>query len=171
MQIDNDEYWRASGRCVFSTWYELYRLYAWICIALANFHWWPNYIRALPNLWCGKCSVCIFIDALQAFILINLSFPSPQSSLQNLCGEINFREYLVCALYLIKQSLPTIDLIESVSKMYDNCGKGPGRLTRTALHCILNQTMATSVDESVEFFTHADCDQSDFVTIGMYCSF
>lgn len=85
--------------------------------------------------------------------------------LQNMCGEIDFREYLMCGLYLIKQSLPTIDLIESVSMMYDYCAKGRGFLTRTGLHSVLKQTMASSVDESVDLFTQVDCEHSGFITI------
>lgn len=87
---------------------------------------------------------------------------------QSNCGQISIREYLVCALYLIKKSLPTIDLIESMSKMYGHCGKGPVRLTRTALHCILNQTIATSIDETVEIFNHIDFGNSGFITIGEF---
>lgn len=83
-----------------------------------------------------------------------------------MCGQISIREYLVCALYLIKKSLPTIDLIESMSKMYGDCGKGPVRLTRTSLHCILNQTIYTSIDEAVEIFNHIDTKNTGFITIG-----
>lgn len=85
-----------------------------------------------------------------------------------MCGQISIREYLVCALYLIKKSLPTIDLIESMSKMYGDCGKGSVRLTRNALHCILNQTVATSVDEAVEIFNQIDIGNSGFITVGEY---
>lgn len=58
-----------------------------------------------------------------------------------------------------------MDLIKIVSKMYDNCGKGPGCLTRTALHNILGRTMALSVDECVELFTQIDVNRNGFITI------
>lgn len=83
-----------------------------------------------------------------------------------MCGTIDFREYLLCALYLIKQSLPTMELIQIVSKMYDSCGKGPGRLTRTALYNLLKHMTAASIDESVSLFTEIDCNRNGFVTIG-----
>lgn len=83
-----------------------------------------------------------------------------------MCGEIDFRDYLLCALYLIKQSVPTMELIRIISKMYDNCGKGPGRLTRTALHNILSRTMALSIDECVELFKRIDTNRNEFITIG-----
>lgn len=86
--------------------------------------------------------------------------------LQEVCGTIDFREYLLCALYLIKHSLPTIDLIQIVSKMYDNCGKGPGRLTRTALYNLLKRITASSIDECVDIFTEIDCDRNGFITFG-----
>lgn len=81
-------------------------------------------------------------------------------------GKIDFREYLLCALYLINQSLPTIELMHIVSKMYDDCGKGPGNLTPTALHNILCHMMASTIEESVEIFTQIDCDRNGFITIG-----
>lgn len=59
-----------------------------------------------------------------------------------------------------------MDLIKIVSKMYDNCGKGSGRLTRTALYNILGQTMALNVDECVELFTQIDINRNGFITIG-----
>lgn len=83
-----------------------------------------------------------------------------------MCGTIDFREYLLCAIYLIKQNLPTIDLIQIVSKMYDNCGKGSGRLTRTALYNLLRHTTAATIDECVEFFTEIDSERNGFVTLG-----
>lgn len=83
-----------------------------------------------------------------------------------MCGKIDFREYLLCALYLIKQSLPTIELVCIVSKMYDDCGKGPGRLTPTALHNILSHMIAASVEESNDIFSQIDCDSNGSITIG-----
>lgn len=83
-----------------------------------------------------------------------------------MCGTIDFREYLLCALYLIKQSLPTMELIQIVSKMYDNCGKGPGRLTRTALYNLLKHMTAATVDECVDIFTEIDTERNGFVTLG-----
>lgn len=84
-----------------------------------------------------------------------------------MCGTIDFREYLLCALYLIKQSLPTMELIQIVSKMYDNCGKGPGRLTRTALYNLLKHMTAATIDECVDIFTEIDTERKGFVTLGM----
>lgn len=86
--------------------------------------------------------------------------------LQEMCGTIDFRSYLLCALYLIEQSLPTMELIKIVSKMYDNCGKGPGRLTRTALYNLLKHMTAATIDECVDIFTEIDCDRNGFVTLG-----
>lgn len=90
--------------------------------------------------------------------------------LQEMCGTIDFREYLLCALYLIKQSLPTMELIQIVSKMYDNCGKGPGRFTRTALYNLLKHMTGATIDECVEFFTEMDTERNGFVTLGNKCS-
>lgn len=86
--------------------------------------------------------------------------------LQEMCGTIDFREYLLCALYLMKQSLPTMELIQIVSKMYDNCGKGPGRLTRNALYSLLRHMTATSIDECVDIFTEIDVERNGFITLG-----
>lgn len=86
--------------------------------------------------------------------------------LQNMCGTIDFREYLLCALYLIKQNLPTIDLIHVASKMYDDCGKGPRNISRRALHHILNHTMAADVDETIDIFSQIDATQKGYISIG-----
>lgn len=83
-----------------------------------------------------------------------------------MAGTIDFREYLLCALYLIKHDLPTMDLIQVVSKMYDNCGKGPGRLTRISLVDLLKHTIAASIDECLDIFTEVDFERNGFVTIG-----
>lgn len=83
-----------------------------------------------------------------------------------MCGTIDFREYLLCALYLIKQSMPTMELIQIVSKMYDNCGKGAGRFTRTALYNLLKHMTAATIDECVDIFTEIDSDRNGFVTLG-----
>lgn len=83
-----------------------------------------------------------------------------------MCGTIDFREYLLCALYLIKQNQPTIDLILVASKMYDDCGKGPRNLSRKALHNILSHTMAASVEDTIDIFTQIDTTQRGYITIG-----
>lgn len=85
---------------------------------------------------------------------------------QNMCGTIDFREYLLCALYLIKQNLPTIDLIHVASKMYDDCGKGPRNLSRKALYNVLSHAMAASVEDTIEIFTQIDTSQKGYITIG-----
>ncbi|XP_055300763.1 lysophosphatidylcholine acyltransferase [Sitodiplosis mosellana] len=79
-----------------------------------------------------------------------------------MCGTIDFREYLLCALYLIKQSLPTMGLIQIVSKMYDNCGKG---FNRTTLYSLLRHMTAASIDECVDIFAEIDCDQVGFISL------
>lgn len=61
-----------------------------------------------------------------------------------------------------------MELIRTISRMYDNCGKGPGCLTRTALHNILSRTMGLSIDECVELFTQIDVNRNGFITIGKF---
>lgn len=80
-----------------------------------------------------------------------------------MCGTIDFREYLLCALYLIKQCLPTMDLIQIVSKMYVSnlC-----HFTRTALYNLLRHMTAATVDKCVEYFTEMDVQRNGFVTMG-----
>lgn len=80
-----------------------------------------------------------------------------------MCGTIDFREYLLCALYLIKQSLPTMDLIQIVSKMYVSTS---GRFTRTALYNLLKHMTAAKIDECVEYFTEMDLQRHGHVTLG-----
>lgn len=80
-----------------------------------------------------------------------------------MCGTIDFREYLLCALYLIKQSLPTMDLIQIVSKMYIS---NSGRFTRTSLYNLLKHTAAATIDECVEYFTEMDLQRHGYVTLG-----
>lgn len=80
-----------------------------------------------------------------------------------MCGTIDFREYLLCALYLIRQSLPTIDLVQIVSKMYV---LNSGRFTRTALYNLLKHTTAATIDECVEYFTEMDSQRHGHVTMG-----
>lgn len=89
--------------------------------------------------------------------------------LQNMCGTIDFRAYLLCALFLIKQNQPTIDLIHVASKMYDDCGNGPRNLSRKALHNVLSHTMATSVDDTIDIFSQIDTTQKGYITIGGLC--
>lgn len=59
-----------------------------------------------------------------------------------------------------------MELLEIVSKMYGNCGKGPGRFTRTALHNLLKNMTGASIDECVNIFSEIDCDRLGFITLG-----
>lgn len=51
--------------------------------------------------------------------------------------------------------------------MYDDCGKGPGRLTRNALNSLLTSTMASSIEDSLDIFSRVDVNHRDFITIGI----
>lgn len=88
---------------------------------------------------------------------------------QDTCGTIDFREYLLCALYLIKQSIPTFELIKIASKMYENITL-PGRLTRIAIYNLLKHTTAITYNECEDIFTEIDCDRRGFITIGNWYS-
>lgn len=87
-----------------------------------------------------------------------------------MCGTIDFREYLLCALFLIKRNLSTMDLIEIVSKMYENCSRD-GRLTRTAMFNLLNHMIGASIDECVDISTEIGGDGNGFITLGWYYFF
>lgn len=71
------------------------------------------------------------------------------------------------ALFLIKSEVPPIELIQLISKMYDDCGKGPGRLTRNALHSILGSTLAITFEESLDIFARIDTNRRGFVATGL----
>lgn len=88
-------------------------------------------------------------------------------NLQDSTNTIDLRKYLHCALFIIKSDVPVIELIQLVAKLYDDCGKGPGRLTRNSLYLVLSQTMALSVEEHLEIFERIDVEQRDYVTIGI----
>lgn len=66
---------------------------------------------------------------------------------------------------MIKQSLPTIDLIQIVSKMYVS---NSGRFTRTALYNLLKHTTDATIDECVEYYTEMDLQRHGNVTLGKH---
>lgn len=87
---------------------------------------------------------------------------------QNSSHTIDFRKYLHCALFIIKAELPVIQLIQLIAKMYDDCGCGPGRLTRDSLHSVLGSTISSTFEENLEIFDRIDANQQGYITIGNF---
>lgn len=55
--------------------------------------------------------------------------------------------------------------------MYDDCGKGPGRLTPNAMYSITGSTLAMSPDDCVDIFTAIDINRKGFITTGLLIFF
>lgn len=102
------------------------------------------------------------VSGIESVSNLRMSF-----SLQKGCGSADFREYLLCALYLIKCHQAPIDLIHVASKMFDDCGRGPRNLTRQSLHQLLRRTIGASLDDSMEIFARVDGSRNGFIVIGM----
>lgn len=77
-------------------------------------------------------------------------------------GQIDFRDYLLCSLFLLKCNEPIINLLESVFKIYDISGKG--HLNKNTFYLAVKNTLNLSRVESDQLFVRIDLEQKNFVT-------
>lgn len=77
-------------------------------------------------------------------------------------GQIDFRDYLLCSLFLLKCNEPIINLLESVFKIYDISGKG--QLNKNTFYLAVKNTLNLSRVESDQLFVRIDLEQKNFVT-------
>ncbi|XP_055710713.1 lysophosphatidylcholine acyltransferase isoform X1 [Phlebotomus papatasi] len=83
-------------------------------------------------------------------------------------GVIDFREYLLCALFLIKPNQPQIDLVKSAFKLYESSSGG---VTRKIFSQILNHTLALPEEVTQVIFSHIRKGTLDFITFDDFVSY
>lgn len=77
-------------------------------------------------------------------------------------GQIDFRDYLLCSLFLLKCNEPIINLLESVFKIFDISGEG--HLNKSTFYLAVKNTLNLSRVESENLFVRIDLEQKNFVT-------
>lgn len=77
-------------------------------------------------------------------------------------GRIDFRDYLLCTIFLLKCNEPIINVLESVFKIFDNSGYG--HLNKNTFYLVVKNTLNLSKIESDNLFIRIDSELKDYVT-------
>lgn len=75
-------------------------------------------------------------------------------------GRIDFRDYLLCSLFLMKCNEPIIHLLESVFKIFDKTGN----LNRNTFYLAVRNTLNMTKIESDNLFVRIDSELKNYVT-------
>lgn len=75
-------------------------------------------------------------------------------------GRIDFRDYLLCSLFLMKCNEPIIHLLESVFKIFDKTGN----LNRNTFYLAVKNTLNMTKIESDNLFVRIDSELKNYVT-------
>lgn len=111
-----------------------------------------------------------FDCSLEEFAL-RLKVPSTDNSLSILfsifdeenSGRIDFRDYLLCTLFLLKFNEPIINLLESTFKIFDG-SDGEGHLNKNNFYLAVKNILNMSKVESDNLFVRIDSDLKNFIS-------
>ncbi|XP_059617742.1 lysophosphatidylcholine acyltransferase isoform X2 [Phlebotomus argentipes] len=84
------------------------------------------------------------------------------------CGVIDFREYLLCALFLMKPSQSQIDLVRSAFKIYESSSGG---VTCRFFRQILHHTLALPDDVNEVMFSQIRKGTLDYITFDDFVTY
>lgn len=81
-------------------------------------------------------------------------------------GQIDFRDYLLCTLFLLKCNEPIINLMDLVFKIFDISGEG--HLNKNTFYLAVKNTLNMSRVESDNFFIRIDSEIKNYVTFDQF---